>query len=160
MKTRDHMEKTIEKNCRDVIETKLKIKERNFTSKETRIELINMKEEEGIYLKELNIYIIKLLNYLYLQPKLTANILSWANMKDMKENLSSFIGNYFYENFLSPNYITCYNINFSLSSIKLLASGQFFIFSFQIFFSNSFCPNQEYKVTTVDKNNNHTFFTL
>ena len=42
------MEKTIEKNCRDVIETKLKIKERNFTSKETRIELINMKEEEGI----------------------------------------------------------------------------------------------------------------
>ena len=99
------MEKTIEKNCRDVIETKLKIKERNFTSKETRIELINMKEEEGIYLKELNIYIIKLLNYLYLQPKLTANILSWANMKDMKENLSSFIGNYFYENFLSPNYI-------------------------------------------------------
>ena len=99
------MEKTIEKNCRDVIETKLKIKERNFTSKETRIELINMKEEEGIYLKELNIYIIKLLNYLYLQPKLTANILSWANMKDMKENLSSFIGNYFYENFLSPYYI-------------------------------------------------------
>jgi len=105
VKTRDHIEKTIEKNCRDVIETKLKIKERNYTSKDIRIELINMKEEEGIYLKELNIYIIKLLNYLYLQPKLTANILSWANLKDMKENLSSFIGNYFFENFLSPNYI-------------------------------------------------------
>ena len=105
MKTRDSIEKNIEKNCREVIEAKLKIKERNYTSKEIKIELINMKEEEGIYLKELNIYIIKLLSYLYLQPKLTANILSWASVKDMKDNLASFIGNYFYENFLSPNYI-------------------------------------------------------
>ena len=105
VKTRDSIEKDIEVNCREIIEAKLKIKERNELSQEIKIELINMKDEEGIYLKELNIYIIKFLNYLFLQPKLTANILSWANMKDIKENLAPFIGNYFYENFLSPYYI-------------------------------------------------------
>ena len=105
VKTRDSIEKDIEVNCREIIEAKLKIKERNELSQEIKIELINMKDEEGIYLKELNIYIIKFLNYLFLQPKLTANILSWANMKDIKENLAPFVGNYFYENFLSPYYI-------------------------------------------------------
>ena len=50
-----------------------------------------MKEEEGIYLKELNIYILKLLNYLWLQPKLTADILYHANINDIDENLAPFV---------------------------------------------------------------------
>ena len=62
-----------------------------------------MKEEEGIYLKELNIYILKLLNYLWLQPKLTADILYHANINEIDENLAPFVCNFFYENFLSPD---------------------------------------------------------
>ena len=64
-----------------------------------------MKEEEGIYLKELNIYIIKLLNHLWNQPKLIADLLIRSDLNDIKNNLASFIGNFFYENLLSPYYI-------------------------------------------------------
>ena len=64
-----------------------------------------MKNEEGIYLKELNIYIIKLLNFFWLQPKLTVDLLSLCDFSDLKNNLAPFFGNFFYENFLSPYYL-------------------------------------------------------
>ena len=60
-----------------------------------------MKEEEGKYLKELNIYIIKLLNYFWQQPILTAELLSLSNIFDLKGNLAPFFSNFFYENYLS-----------------------------------------------------------
>ena len=64
-----------------------------------------MKEEEGVYLKELNIYIIKLLDYLWVEPKLVANLLLCAKKEDIENNLSPLIGNFFYENIISPDYI-------------------------------------------------------
>ena len=103
IKTRNDIKKNIEKNCTEICNAKLKIKRLAYNK--VNFKLINMKEEEGIYLKELNIYIIKLLNFLWEQPKLTADILIHADINDIKHNLAPFIGNFFYDNFLSPYYI-------------------------------------------------------
>ena len=56
-------------------------------------ELIDLKNEEGEILKELNIYIIKLMTYLWEQPKLVANLLLTADKNDIKENLAPLISN-------------------------------------------------------------------
>ena len=63
---------------------------------------MNMKKEEGIYLKELNIYIIKLLNYFWLQPNLAAELLQLSDLSDLKNNLAPLFVNFFYENYVSP----------------------------------------------------------
>ena len=104
--TRNDISKQIEITCKEICENKLKIKDSSYKyTGKMSVELINMKEEEGIYLKELNIYILKLLNYLWVQPKLTADILYHANNYDIDENLAPFVCNFFYENFLSPDCI-------------------------------------------------------
>ena len=106
IKARNKINKNIEENCRNICITKLKIKKKlDKTHKLAEIELINMKEEEGVYLKELNIYIIKLLDYLWVEPKLVANLLLCAKKEDIENNLSPLIGNFFYENIISPDYI-------------------------------------------------------
>ena len=93
-------------NCEKICENKLKIKDRSSRGhKNFEIELMNMKKEEGIYLKELNIYIIKLLNYFWIQPNLTAELLYRSDITDVKNNLAPFFGNFFYENYLSPYYL-------------------------------------------------------
>ena len=66
---------------------------------------MNMKKEEGIYLKELNIYIIKLLNYFWLQPNLAAELLQLSDLSDLKNNLAPLFVNFFYENYVSPYYL-------------------------------------------------------
>ena len=66
---------------------------------------MNMKKEEGIYLKELNIYIIKLLNYFWLQPNLAAELLQLSDLSDLKHNLAPLFVNFFYENYVSPYYL-------------------------------------------------------
>ena len=136
--TRNDISKEIEITCKEICENKLKIKDRNYKANgKISIELINMKEEEGIYLKELNIYILKLLNYLYLQPKLTADILYHANNNDVDDNLAPFVCNFFYENFLSPDCIQdnlLYIITIVLQNeIKNLKSTK----DFNIFLSNT-----------------------
>ena len=84
----------------------MRIKEKSFkTNEQIHIELINMKEEEGHYLKELNIYIIKLLDFFWVQPKLVADLLMFTNISDLKNNLAPFFSNFFFENYLSPYYI-------------------------------------------------------
>ena len=67
-------------------------------------EVIDLKNEEGQMLKELNIYIVKLMTYLWEEPKLVANILSAADSNEI-ENLAPLISDNFYENILSQNYI-------------------------------------------------------
>ena len=57
------------------------------------------------YLQVLNTYIPKLLNYLWENPKLIANILMNADKNDTQKYLAPLICNNFYENFLSSNYI-------------------------------------------------------
>ena len=57
------------------------------------------------YLQVLKTYIPKLLNYLWENPKLVANILMIADKNDTQKYLAPLICNNFYENFLSSNYI-------------------------------------------------------
>ena len=56
-------------------------------------------------LSELNAYIPKFLFTLWNQPKIVYKLLLNANSDNMKETLSDFFCNNFYENILSPNYI-------------------------------------------------------
>ena len=102
------MKNIINDECIDIHKKKLEVnkkidsllKQRNYN-----YELIDLKNEEGELLKELNIYIVKLMTYLWEQPKLVANLLLSADKKDIKENLAPLISNNFFENILSSNYI-------------------------------------------------------
>ena len=62
-------------------------------------------EDNKEYLLTLNIYIPKLLNYIWDNPKLVANLLLNADKEDTKKYLAPLICNNFYENILSSNYI-------------------------------------------------------
>ena len=62
-------------------------------------------ENNQDYLSELNIYIPKLLNYVWDDPKLVVNLLLNADKEDTKKYLAPLICNNFYENILSSNYI-------------------------------------------------------
>ena len=62
-------------------------------------------EESNTYLNDLNLYIPFLLNTLWEEPKLVANILINSNIDDVKNYLAPLICNNFYENILSSNYI-------------------------------------------------------
>ena len=64
---------------------------------------ILIKDNEN--LKDLNNYLPNLLTYLWEHPKIIATLLSNSNIKDIEDNLASFIVNNFYENILSSNYI-------------------------------------------------------
>ena len=57
------------------------------------------------YLQVLNTYIPNLLNYLWEDPKLIANLLMVADKNDTEKYLAPLICNNFYENILSSNYI-------------------------------------------------------
>ena len=57
------------------------------------------------YLQVLNTYIPNLLNYLWEDPKLVANLLMVAEKNDTEKYLAPLICNNFYENILSSNYI-------------------------------------------------------
>ena len=65
-------------------------------------------------LDELNSFIPNFFFYLWKQPKIISKLLLSASNKDMKESLSDFFCNNFYENILSPNYIE-YNLLFLIS---------------------------------------------
>jgi hypothetical protein len=60
-------------------------------------------------LGELNAFIPNFFFYLWKQPNILCKLLLSASNKDMKESLSNFFCNNFYENILSPNYIE-YNL--------------------------------------------------
>ena len=62
-----------------------------------------MKEEQGMYLNELNIYVIYLLNFIWDKPNLAVILLQNADIIDIKSNLAPFFCNFFFENYLSPH---------------------------------------------------------
>ena len=102
------MKDEIEEVCIGIYKKKIEIynKINSFLNKKTcNFELIDLKFEEGEILKELNIYIVKFMTYLWEDPKLVANLLSSADKSDLRENLALLITSNFYENILSPNYI-------------------------------------------------------
>ena len=102
------MKNKINEECLDIYKKKLIVNKKiNSLLKQKcyDYELIDLKDEEGEILKELNIYVVKLMTYLWEQPKLVANLLSTADKNDLKENLAPLIANNFFENILSQNYI-------------------------------------------------------
>ena len=68
-----------------------------------KYELVESLKEKDEILGELNTYIISLFDFLWKQPKLVSNILSNANIKDVKDYLAHFFTNNLYENILSKN---------------------------------------------------------
>lgn len=98
----------INEECMNIYKTKIDLNnsiKKILKTKTSNSELIDIKNEEGEILKELNIYVIKLMTYLWEEPKLIANIISMADKNDVRENLAPLFGNNFFENILSPNYI-------------------------------------------------------
>ena len=78
----------------------MEIKEKKIVKECELFEITNCE-----ILKELNLYCIKLMKYLWQQPKNVAILLEKSNIKDVKEVLAPFFVNNFYENILSSNYI-------------------------------------------------------
>lgn len=102
------MKNKINEECFEIYKKKIEINNKiNSFLKQKNCEcvLIDLKNEEGQILKELNIYIAKLMRYFWEDPKLVINLLSTADKNDIRENLSPLILNNFFENILSPNYI-------------------------------------------------------
>ena len=62
-------------------------------------------ENEGEILLDLNTYIPNLMNRLWEQPKLVVSIIQHAKLNDLKNHLAPFFTNNFYENILSSHYI-------------------------------------------------------
>ena len=71
-------------------------------------------EEEGEMLRDLKTYIPKLMNYLWEQPKIVAQIIQKTEIKDVEEHLAPLFSNNFYENILSSSYIE-YNLMYLLT---------------------------------------------
>ena len=70
-------------------------------NKDSRIlELVEENKDDDI-LSDLKIYIPKLMNNLYEQPKLVVSIIQRASINDLKNHLAPFFANNFYENILS-----------------------------------------------------------
>ena len=102
------MNNIINYECLEIHKKKLEVNKKIdslLKQKDYNYELIDLKNEEGELLKELNVYIVKLMTYLWDQPKLIANLLLSAEKNDLKENLAPLIANNFYENILSSDYI-------------------------------------------------------
>ena len=55
-----------------------------------------MKEEQGMYLNELNIYVIYLLNFIWDKPNLAVILLQNADIIDIKSNLAPFFFIFFF----------------------------------------------------------------
>ena len=102
------MNNKINYECLEIHKKKLEVNKKIdslLKQKDYNYEIIDLKNEEGELLKELNVYIVKLMTYLWDQPKLIANLLLSAKKNDIKENLAPLIANNFYENILSSDYI-------------------------------------------------------
>ena len=102
------MNNKINEECLDIYKTKIEVNNKInslMRQKTCEYQLIDLKNEEGEILKELNIYIVKLMTYLWEEPKLVVNLISTADKADIIESLAPLIVNNFYENILSPNYI-------------------------------------------------------
>jgi len=62
-------------------------------------------KDPSSYLRDLNTYIPKLLNYLWAEPKIVSFIIQKAELKYLKKFLAPLFADNFYENILSSNYI-------------------------------------------------------
>ena len=92
--------------CREIYEQKLKVINVIKSGENPNI-IINheLVENNKEYMKELYLYVPKLLNYLWDNPSLMAKLLLNSNDLDIKQYLAPLICDNYYENILSPNYL-------------------------------------------------------
>ena len=104
--TGKNTQKDIEILCKEIYSKKIEVlnvlKNESSINNEIHYQLIVNNKE---YLKDLNLYIPKLLAYLWENPSLIAKLLINSEIEDVKTFLAPLICNNFYENILSPNYI-------------------------------------------------------
>ena len=130
IKTRDDTKKQINKECIFIYQKKIELYNtilermnihyrKSDSLQEQKQKLLNPDIKDDINMKyelvedlsksstigELNAYIPNFMFYLWLQPEIVCKLLLSANIKDVKDNLSNFFCDNFYENILSPNYI-------------------------------------------------------
>ena len=98
------IEKITEK-CKEIYIEKLKVmtKLNRRLEKDTRI--MELCQNEGDILRDLNTYVPNLMNRLWEQPKLVVSVIQHAQINDLKNHLAPFFANNFYENILSSYYI-------------------------------------------------------
>ena len=92
--------------CREIYQQKLKVINVIKSGENPNI-IINheLVENNKEYMKELYLYVPKLLNYLWDNPSLMAKLLLNSNDVDIKQYLAPLICDNYYENILSPNYL-------------------------------------------------------
>ena len=124
IKTGKETQNNIEDQCIEIYEKKIEVlnileklyrnknqcdedetsKKKNNSQNELLNENILIKKNYD-YLQEINIYVENLLNYLWEDPKLVADLLMISDKEDTKKYLAPLICNNFYENILSSNFI-------------------------------------------------------
>ena len=101
-----NIQNDINKVSREIFEQKLKviiiIETRENPSITINHELVESNKD---YMKELYLYIPKLIVHLWENPSLMAKLLLATNNTDIKKYLAPLICDNFYENILSPNYL-------------------------------------------------------
>ena len=101
-----NIQNDINKVSREIFEQKLKVINVIKSGENPNI-IINheLVENNKEYMKELYLYVPKLLNYLWDNPSLMAKLLLNSNDVDIKQYLAPLICDNYYENILSPNYL-------------------------------------------------------
>ena len=107
-KIRNETKSQIEKECINIFQKKIEI--RNIISKnlfaDNRSYILKTKpEDRSEYFGELNIYLSNFLKKLWENPEFIFEVLLNSSIDDIKDNLSDFFINNFYENVLSQNCI-------------------------------------------------------
>ena len=112
IKTKNETIKSIEQQCIDIYHKKMDVLNIQQKIKNTKENTSSNLLKENIfvennydYLLSLTTYVTNILENLWEEPKLIANLLIKANKVDVKNFLAPLICNNFYENILSPNYI-------------------------------------------------------
>ena len=115
IKTINETKNSIELQCVDIYKKKMEVlnilqklsysKSNSENNSQNLLKEYILVENNYDYLSDLSTYISDLLNYLWEEPKILANLLLKANKAETEEFLAPLICNNFYENILSPNYI-------------------------------------------------------
>jgi hypothetical protein len=115
IKTKNETKNSIERQCVDIYKKKMEVlnilqklsysKSNSENNSQNLLKEYILVENNYDYLSDLSTYISDLLNYLWEEPKILANLLLKANKAETEEFLAPLICNNFYENILSPNYI-------------------------------------------------------
>ena len=108
MKIKNETKTEIEKECANIFQKKIEIKniisQRLFADNRKYI-LKTKPEDRSEYFGELNIYLSNFMKKLWENPEFIFEVLVNSSIDDIKDNLSDFFINNFYENVLSQNCI-------------------------------------------------------